>query len=166
MGCKCYERRCWAFLYHPSILKRLQLFSFFCFWRANIRKHKNETQGDPFCLISGLGQTGRALGLWISGKLTAFQCVRLFETPWTVARQAPLSTEFSRQEYCSRLPFPSPGDLPHPGIEPRSPTMQADSLPSEPPSVKSALHHLPAERPQQRASGPCHLMAPSLLPQL
>ena len=81
------------------------------------------TQGGPFCLISGLGQTGSALGLWISGKVTAVQCVRLFETPWTVARQAPLSTEFSRQEYCCRLSFPSPGDPPHPGIEPRSPTM-------------------------------------------
>ena len=44
-----------------------------------------------------------------------------------------LSMEFSRQEYWSGLPFPSPGDLPDPGIEPRSPTLQADSLPSEPP---------------------------------
>ena len=52
-------------------------------------------------------------------------------TPWTVACQAPLSVEFSRQEYCSGLPFPSPGDLPDPGIEPGSPALQADSLPSE-----------------------------------
>ena len=44
--------------------------------------------------------------------------VRLFATPWTVAHQAPLSTGLSRQEYCSGLPFPSPGDLPHPGIKP------------------------------------------------
>ena len=48
--------------------------------------------------------------------------VRLFVTPWTVAHQAPLSIEFSRQEYWSGLPFPSPGDLPDPGIEPTSPT--------------------------------------------
>ena len=48
----------------------------------------------------------------------------LFETPWTVAHQAPLSMEFSKQEYCSGLPFPSPGDLPDPGIEPRSPALQ------------------------------------------
>ena len=54
----------------------------------------------------------------------------------TVAYQAPPSTEFSRQEYWSGLPFPSPGDLPDPGIEPRSPTLQADTLPSEPPQVK------------------------------
>ena len=49
--------------------------------------------------------------------------------PMGVARQAPLSREFSRQEYWSELPFPPPGDLPNPGIEPRSPTLQADSLP-------------------------------------
>ena len=54
-------------------------------------------------------------------------------TPWTVAHQAPLSTGFSRQEYWSGLPCPSPGDLPHPGIEPRSPAWQVDSLLSEPP---------------------------------
>ena len=57
--------------------------------------------------------------------------VQLFVTPWTVARQVPLSVGFSRQEYWSGLPFPSPGDLPDPGIEPRSPTLQADSLLSE-----------------------------------
>ena len=54
-------------------------------------------------------------------------------TPWTVARQAPLSLGFSRKEYWSGLPFLSPGDLPHPGIEPGSPSLQVDSLPSEPP---------------------------------
>ena len=48
-----------------------------------------------------------------------------FVTPWTVAHQAPLSMEFSRQGYWSGLPFPSLGDLPHPGIEPRSPALQA-----------------------------------------
>ena len=50
-------------------------------------------------------------------------CVRLFVNPWTGAHQAPPSQEFSRQEYWSGLPFPSPGDLPDPGIEPRSPTL-------------------------------------------
>ena len=57
--------------------------------------------------------------------------VRLFATPWTVAYKALLSMEFSRQEYWSGLPFPSPGALPDPEIEPRSPTLQADALPSE-----------------------------------
>ena len=61
------------------------------------------------------------------------QSCRLYATPWTVARQAPLSMGFSRQEYWSGLPFPSLGDLPEPGIEPGSPTLQADALPSEPP---------------------------------
>ena len=61
------------------------------------------------------------------------RCVRLFATPRTVAHQAPLSTEFSRQEHWSGLPCPPPGDLPNPGIEPRSPVLQVDSLPSEPP---------------------------------
>ena len=54
--------------------------------------------------------------------------VRVFATPWTVARQVPLSMEFPRQQYWSGLPFPSPGDLPNPGIEPESPALQADSL--------------------------------------
>ena len=58
--------------------------------------------------------------------------VRLFATPWTVAYQAP-SMGFSRQEYWSGLPFPSPGDLPNPEIEPGSPALWADALPSEPP---------------------------------
>ena len=54
-------------------------------------------------------------------------------TPWTVAHEAPLSMDFSKQEYWSQLPFPSPGNLSNPRIEPRSPTWQADSLLSEPP---------------------------------
>ena len=65
-------------------------------------------------------------------KVKLLSCVRLFATPWTVAYQAPRSMKFSRQEYWSGLPFPSPGDLPDPGIEPRSPALQADALPSEP----------------------------------
>ena len=59
--------------------------------------------------------------------------VRLFAVPWTVAYQAPPSMKISRQEYWSGLPFPSPGDHPDLGIEPGSPTLQADPLPSEPP---------------------------------
>ena len=54
-------------------------------------------------------------------------------TPWTVAHQAPLSMGFSRHEYWSGLPFPSPGDFPNPGIEPGSPAFQAHFLPTEPP---------------------------------
>ena len=66
-------------------------------------------------------------------KVKSLSCVRLFATPWTVAHQAPLSMGFSGQEYWSGVPFPSPGDLPNLGIKPRSPTLQADALISEPP---------------------------------
>ena len=59
--------------------------------------------------------------------------VWLFEIPWTVAHQTPLSMRFSKQEYWSELLCPPPGDLPKSGIEPRSPTLQADSLPYKPP---------------------------------
>ena len=79
--------------------------------------------------------------IYVGGGVGVRVCVRaqllchvwLFATPWTVACQAPLSMEFSRQEYCTGLPFPSPGFLHHPGIEPRSSALQANSLPSEPP---------------------------------
>ena len=72
-------------------------------------------------------------------KVKSLNRVRLFATPWTVAYQASLSMGFSRQVCWSGLPFPSPGDLPNPGIEPRSPALQADSLPSEPPCMVTNL---------------------------
>ena len=64
--------------------------------------------------------------------LSHFSRVRLFAALWTVAHSSPLSVGFSRQEYWSGLPFPSPGDLPHPGINPGLPALQSDSLPSKP----------------------------------
>ena len=66
-------------------------------------------------------------------KVKSFSGVRLFVTPWSVAHQASPSMGFSRQEYWGGLPLPSPGDLPDPGIEPRSPGLEADALTSEPP---------------------------------
>ena len=66
-------------------------------------------------------------------KVKLLSRVRFFVTQWTVAYQAPPSVEFSRQEYWSGLPFPSPGDLSDPGIEPESSALQTDALPSEPP---------------------------------
>ena len=69
----------------------------------------------------------------LSEEVKSLSRVRLLVTPWTIAYQAPPSMGFSRQEYWSGLPFPSPGDLPNPGIKPRSPALQADALPSEPP---------------------------------
>ena len=68
-------------------------------------------------------------GCWLNpagyriSEVKSLSRVRLFVTPWTVAHQAPLPMGFSRQEYWSGLPFPSPGDLPDPGIEPRSPAL-------------------------------------------
>ena len=66
-------------------------------------------------------------------KATVTQSCPTLCDPWTVVGQTPPPMVFSRQEYWSGLPFPSPGDLPDPGIEPGSPALQADSLPSEPP---------------------------------
>ena len=66
-------------------------------------------------------------------KVKSLSRVQLFATPWTIAYQGPLSMGFSWQEYWSGLPFPSPGDLPKPGIAPGSPPLRADALPSEPP---------------------------------
>ena len=70
-------------------------------------------------------------------KVKSLSRVRLFATLWTVAHQAPPSMGFSRQEYWSGVPFPSPGDLPDPGIEPRSSALQAEALTSEPPGKPS-----------------------------
>ena len=72
------------------------------------------------------------LQLFRRSMLTHFSRVQLFSTLWTVAHQAPLSIGFSRQEHWSGLLLLPPGDLPDPGIEPRSPALEADSLLSEP----------------------------------
>ena len=73
--------------------------------------------------------------------------VRLFVTPWTVAYKAPPSMGFSRQEYWSGLPLPSPGDLPDPGIELRSPALQKDSVPAEPQGKPRILERVPIPSP-------------------
>ena len=83
-------------------------------------------------------------GLSRETEVKSLSRVGLFVTPWTVAYQAPLSVGFSREEYWSGLPFPSPGDLPNPGIKPGSPALQADTLLSEPPgkpSVQAYFFH-------------------------
>ena len=93
-------------------------------------------------------------------KVKSLSRVRLFVTPWTVAYQTPPSMGFSRQEYWSGLPFPSPGDLPDPGIEPRSPALQADPLTSEPPDLpivifKPCQWSVGALCPEYRHEVPC-----------
>ena len=65
--------------------------------------------------------------------LSRFSHVQLFVTPWTTAHQAPLSMEFSRQEYWSRLQLPTPGDLPDPGLKPASSALAGRFFTTEPP---------------------------------
>ena len=85
------------------------------------------------CWVEALVQDFRGGCLNAGRACYSLSHVQLFLVPWAVDCQAPLSIGFSRQEYYSGLPLPSPGDLPDPGIEPRSPAQQADYLPSEPP---------------------------------
>ena len=73
------------------------------------------------------------LSFVVNLKVKSLSRVQLFATPWTVAYQAPPSMGFSRQEYWSGVPLPSPRDLPDPGVEPGSPALYADALLSEPP---------------------------------
>ena len=90
------------------------------------------------------GQPKRSHSTDYKVKVLVPQLCLTFVTPWTVARQAPLSMGFSRQKYWSGTSFPSPGDLPNLGIKPRSPVFQADSLPLEPPGKSLALLIYPA----------------------
>ena len=94
-------------------------------WPFGARKLKFDVQ--CICFFSVV------LYVYIRSEVNSLSHVRLFATPWTVAYRAPPSVGFSRQEYWSGLPFPSPEDLPNPGIKPGSPALQADALPSEPP---------------------------------
>ena len=80
-------------------------------------------------------------------KVKLLSPIQLFATPWTVAYQASPSMGFSRQKYWSGLPFPSPGDLPNPGIEPGSISLEADALTSEPPG-KQRKERKPLSRVQ------------------
>ena len=88
--------------------------------------------------------------------------VQLFATPWTVTYQAPPTMGFSRQEYWSGLPFPSPGDLPNPGIEPWSPALQADTLPSEQQGKLCCIKVVSKLGPQKCLVSPSSANAPSL----
>ena len=78
-------------------------------------------------------------GGYVQFGLAAQSCPTLV-TPWTITHQALLPMAFPRQEYWSELPFPSPGDLFYPGIEPRSPVLQADSLTTEPPGKREEIY--------------------------
>ena len=97
-----------------------------------------------YVAVSSRQSRDRSARFW---KVKVKSCPTL-ATPWTIVHQAPPSMGFSRQEYWSGLPFPSPGDLPNPGIEPRSPALQADALTSEPPGFGSSCQML-MEKPKQ-----------------
>ena len=93
--------------------------------------HEQVSFGYELMAVRAISQAlnvAMSLSTFEKKKVKSLSRVRLFATPWTVAYQAPPSMGFSSQEYWSRLPFPSPGDLPNPGIEPRSPALEADTL--------------------------------------
>ena len=95
---------------------------------------KRRDQGLPWlrlCAPHGRGPGSSPVQGIRFHKCQSLSCVWLFASPRTVAHQVPLPMQFSRQEYWSGLPFPFPGDLPDPGIEPGFPLLQAESLPSE-----------------------------------
>ena len=117
----------------------------------NITSHVTSTTGFVFALASFLLLSNSILGTYSCVCVCVCVCVSvcvcvcvlghvwLFATPWTIARQSPLSMEFSRQEYWNGLPFSSPGDLLNPGIEPESPALKADSSLSGPPGKTSSF---------------------------
>ena len=110
-----------------------------CMCKKERDSHRKQTNGYQRGEGRGRGMQVRGVGLRDTCVCVCvcvycrFSHVQLFATPRTAAHQPPLSMRFSKQDYCSGLPFPSSGFLPNPGIKPRSPTLQADALPSEPP---------------------------------
>ena len=115
----------------------------------------------PFMFDTFIAPIGNiSLGMKVKVKVKSLSRVRLFATPWLVAYQASRSMGFSRQEYWSGLPFPSPGDLSDPGIDPRSPALYADALPSEPPGKSSGHDKVPNILFSLRVS--CSLITPTL----
>ena len=101
------------------------------------------------------------IGHMVKRRVKSLSRVRLLVTPWTIAYQASQTMGFSRQEYWSGLPFPSPGDLLDPGIKPGSPALQTDTLSSEPPGKPTALKQLFNKwlvGPQRIASSKNHLL--------
>ena len=99
-------------------------------WLGSGSKNGLKERSHRPCFITNLAAVEQS-------EMKSLNRIRLFATPWTVAHWAPPTMEFPRQEYWSGLSFPSPGDLPDPGIEPGSPAFQADALPSKPPGKPS-----------------------------
>ena len=117
------------------------------FWEIHLRKHyfeEHQCSKKDFIVLSTRSRQGQKTPtiqlkykkhfLWDCLCMCySLSCVQLFVSPWTVAHQSPLFMEFSRQEYWNRLPFPSPGDLLDPGIEPRSSALTGGLFTTEPP---------------------------------
>ena len=114
------DSQCWVLRAEEGMTENYQV----CLWPVTLLN----TQGSWWVEDTPMN----ILRVW-KAKCQLLSHVWLFVAPWTVAYQASVSMEFSRQEYWSGLPFPSPGNLPNPRIEPGSPALQAYSLPSEPP---------------------------------
>ena len=120
--------RIWTFFFRIAFSR---------YWRGKSASPRQSAAGCLRLEVRGLWRAPTKpspLGYFVpggGGGLVAQSCPTL-ASPWTVARQVPLSMGFSRQEYWSGLPFPPPGDLTDPGIKPGSPALQADSLPTEP----------------------------------
>ena len=122
-----------------AIWSSYYLFFLFCFLERKVGSHENV--GRPCseglfsweCICSPITSLQVPAYVMTRSEVKSLSRAWLFVTPWTVAYQVPLAMGCSRQEYWSGLPSPSPGDLPDPGIEPGSPALQADALPSEPP---------------------------------
>ena len=112
----------------PGALDRTQLLAI-----LNVKQWKMWCICDPRGRKNGFSAFLEKMDRRLTGRRWSLSHVRLFVTTRTVAHQAPLSMRFSKRECWSGLPFPSPGDLPNPGTKTGSPTLQADSLPSEPP---------------------------------
>ena len=102
-------------------------------FKGSQRRQDSGVSAGEDCLIMGRGGTLSLRAGTVGVLFGVVQSLSLSDSviPWTIAGQAPLPMGFPRKEYWSRLPFPSPGDLPNLGIEPRSPVSQADSLPDE-----------------------------------
>ena len=102
-------------------------------YRGVIQKHSKCNPCHTGCLIMSNSLRINVVGFILCSRMCMhaqlLSCVLVFATPCTAAHQAPLSLGFSRQEYWSGLPFPSPGDLPDPGIKPMSPALTGDSFP-------------------------------------
>ena len=112
-------------LFYSNLAQIITLFSQ-SFWTClSVKRSYYTSWGQDFLESREEAGGGKESFLCVYVCAQSLSRVRFFETLWTVAHQAPLSMGFSRQEYWSELPFPSPGDLPHPGIEPKSPASPA-----------------------------------------